>query len=496
MLINCTQASHQDQKIIGFCIDSSCLSQRPYCHFCLISHCHHLNKLTTQELLSEWMKERILTVQNVQKNVQECKIALDNLINVFFPYSKFSMESFSELGISQIDQLIKSICQIEDCEEKLFKQLQESIEQIKQIVNEILKKIKSRTNINENNKQISNNSVDQQNLEQPNNQFKQKPNLNPFTFDLIKENSIKQHQWCGAITFNKDSSIVAAGCVKDIKVFLNLRGKLNQIQLLSEHAKDVCTLKFMKNTNNFVSGSDDNLIIIWQAIENNQWKIYQKLNGHQNRIYCILLNKADDQIISSSQDKTIKFWMGQSQWSCQQTITDHSHYIYSLSLNEQSNKLISCSQDQQILIMEQQNLDKLWFVIQKIKLSQLGYRLCFINDDQFTFQPFSKDQMHVYEMDRDNQQFRKTKEVAVKCGQNIDYYLFPQQYLQSKCLLVNKNSKNVNLIRKNENGDFIIQQSIEFGTYQIFGQLSDDGEYLITWDNESKEIQIRKCREL
>ncbi|CAD8129571.1 unnamed protein product [Paramecium sonneborni] len=104
--------------------------------------------------------------------------------------------------------------------------------------------------------------------------------------------------------------------------------------------------------------------------------------------------------------------------------------------------------------------------------------------------------MHVYEMDSNTKEYRKTKEIAVKFGSNGDWYLFPQQYLKSKCLLVNKNGNNVNLIRRKENGDLIIQQSIDFGTSGIYGQLSDDGEYWITWDWKSKEIQIRKCREL
>ncbi|CAD8209465.1 unnamed protein product [Paramecium pentaurelia] len=39
------------------------------------------------------------------------------------------------------------------------------------------------------------------------------------------------------------------------------------------------------------------------------------------------------------------------------------------------------------------------------------------------------------------------------------------------------------------------EQSIEFGTQFIYGYMTDDGQYLITWDYKSKEIQIRKYEE-
>ncbi|CAD8214276.1 unnamed protein product [Paramecium pentaurelia] len=491
MQIRCTQADHRNQQILGICIDSVCPNQRPYCNFCLPRHNQHLEKLTSFELLSEWIKERILQVQIIQNSVYECKIALDRLINLFIPYNNLAVSQFPELGVSQIDQLIKGLC-LQDCEKQLFKQMKESIEQIKSTVNEILKKIKNQTNVKQDDNVQNPNLI----FQQPKHQPELKPNLNPFTFEIMNQNSIKQNERCYAIAFNNDCSMVIAGCHKNIKVFQNIQGKLDQIQILSEHKDYVNTLNFMKNTNNFVSGSDDKSIIIWQEIGNSQWKCQQILNGHSHFIYCLQLNNTDDLIISGSNDKTIKFWMKQDKWMCQQTITDHTSYVYSLSLNDQQNKLISCSWDSQILVIEQQKLDNKWNVTQKIIVDKWGLRLCFISDNQFIFQPRCQEYIDIYEMDINTKQYSKTKQIAVKCGLRDENIFFPQQYLKSKCILVNKNGSNVNLMRKKENDDFIIQQSIEFSTYLIFGQLSHDGEYLITWDNTSKEIQIRKFRQL
>ncbi|CAD8130246.1 unnamed protein product [Paramecium sonneborni] len=79
----------------------------------------------------------------------------------------------------------------------------------------------------------------------------------------MKQNSIKQYDQFLSIAFNKDYSIVIAGQDKDIRGFKHIQGKLNQIQLLSEHTGNVFTLNLMKNPNNYVSGSDDNSSIIW-----------------------------------------------------------------------------------------------------------------------------------------------------------------------------------------------------------------------------------------
>ncbi|CAD8187709.1 unnamed protein product [Paramecium pentaurelia] len=63
--------------------------------------------------------------------------------------------------------------------------------------------------------------------------------------------------------------------------------------------------------------------------------------------------------------------------------------------------------------------------------------------------------MHVYEMNSTNKQHSKTKEIAVRCDYWGCHNYFFQQYIKSKCLLVNKNGYNVNQIRKNQNSDFI-----------------------------------------
>ncbi|CAD8172188.1 unnamed protein product [Paramecium pentaurelia] len=494
MLIRCTQADHLNQQIIGVCIDSQCQYQRPYCNSCLANHGQHLKKLTPLEILDEWIRKRVIIVQNVQQKAQECKLTLDSLLNKFINLCNINLAQLPQLGLSQIDNIVKCLSLIELWEKTLLNQFLQAIELIKQIVKEILENQKKQINLRstDNLQILEPSEIKEQIFEQK----KPLKILKQFNFELMNQNSIKQENYCFAIAINKDNSIVVAGCGKQIKVFDLKQGKLNQSQLLCDHQFDVSTLNFMKKSNHFVSGSVDKSIIIWQMNQNNLWICQQKLVGHTRSISTLLLNNNENIIISGSNDSSIKFWNKQNGWQCQQTIQDHTSQVYSLNLNEKQDKLISCSYDSQIIIYEYTYIDQIWTMIQKIKAEQYGFRLSFINDNQFAFQPSHQEQMHLYEINSKNQKFEKTKQIIVKSGSCGCTNLFPQQYLKSKCLLVNKNGQNINLIRKKENGDFITELTIEFDQFQIYGQLSDDGEYLITWDEKSKEIQIRKCKEL
>ncbi|CAD8082830.1 unnamed protein product [Paramecium primaurelia] len=109
----------------------------------------------------------------------------------------------------------------------------------------------------------------------------------------------------------------------------------------------------------------------------------------------------------------------------------------------------------------------------------------------FTFSPKGKEQMSVYEM---NNEFTKTKDITIKCGSD-SICLFPSQCINAKCMLMSKNGEYVNIIRKKQNGDLLIQQSMHFGTKLISGTMSDNGQYLVTWDNKQKQIQIRGYQE-
>ncbi|CAD8117586.1 unnamed protein product [Paramecium primaurelia] len=430
---------------------------------------------------------------NIEQIVEDQQIKMNECLEI--------VQQQLDIGFNKIDELLDQIplfnssINIKSTINLEIPIIQISLDSLKTLPNQIIQEIKPIINqtINKQIKQKQQHLSQQLYQLENQQQSNQIINNNPFQYKLISNNSIKQEdQWCNAIAFNKDNSIVLAACENDITVFEFKQEQLKQTQLLKEHKNRISTLNFMKKSNQFISGSWDYQIIIWQMNQNNQWISQQILNEHKDQINCLLLNNNEDIIISGSDDKTIKFWIKQDKWICSQTITDHTNDVNGLSMNEQQNKVISCGYDCQILIIEQSQQNKNWNVIQKIKVQDYGYRICFINENLFTFQPYCKEQMHIYEMNNINKQYSKTKEIDVKCGYNQCYYYFPQQYIKQKCLLVNKNGFNVNLIRMNQNGDLILQQSIDYGDEYIYGQMSEDGQYFISWDCKSYEIQIRK----
>ncbi|CAD8156397.1 unnamed protein product [Paramecium pentaurelia] len=403
----------------------------------LNNECNWINVITSQ-------KQQQQELPNVNSNILH----------------KFQDDNFQKQICEEVTSLIKINIQ---------HQVQKKEEQYQELIKQNQTQLEHQ--IKQNDSQINS-----QTIEQSSALVATQSNLKPFTYQLIKQNSIKLDQWCYAIAVNKDCSILIAGCNSQIKVFEFIQGILRQVQILSEHGSSI---------RYFISGSQDSSMIIWARNQNNSWICQQILNGHTYSIYCLLLNNNEDYIVSGSQDSKIKFWQKQNGQLCSQTITHHTNPVLGLSFHEQQNILISCGQDNQ--------LNKQWIVIQKITVEQLGYRLCFIDNNTFTFYPNSRQYINVFEMNNTNKQYTKIKDIPVKSG--IDNFFFASQYLKSKCRLVNKNGSNVSLIRKKQNGEFMIEESIEFGTYYIFGQMTDDGQYLITWDIQSKEIQIRKYQE-
>ncbi|CAD8130144.1 unnamed protein product [Paramecium sonneborni] len=310
-----------------------------------------------------------------------------------------------------------------------------------------------------------------------------------FSQEIIEESQISQSDICLVIAIDNECSTLLAGCYLQIKVFEFNQGIIKQIQTLNEHKNWVHTLTFMKKSKQFIS---------WKF---RQFYNYMEIKLKQFMGFIIeikwtqFLDLLFNLIISGSSDTTIKFWINKNEWLCQQTITDHSGYIYDLNLNQQQNRIVSCGHDKVILIIEQSEKNTEWNVIQKITVEKYGYRVCFIGNNMFIFSPYATEQISVFEMNNINKQFTKIRDITVKCGPD-DQCLFPQQYVYSECILLSKNGEYVNLIRKQQNGEFLTEQSIHFGTTNLFGRMSEDGKYLITWDRKSNKIQIRKSKEL
>ncbi|CAD8189297.1 unnamed protein product [Paramecium octaurelia] len=313
-------------------------------------------------------------------------------------------------------------------------------------------------------------------------------------YELLSKISITQPELCQAIAISQDNQLVVAACNTAIKVFDFSKEVLKPIVVLNEHSGYVDTLIFMHQSNSFISSSSDNSIIIWSRTSDQKYISQQKLFGHTYYIRCLILNIEDNLIISSGCDNTIRIWKMDKDWKCQQIIADHSNWVFALSLEESSNTLISCGHDKFILIFRYSKEHNLWIQIQRIQTETGGFRLSFTSENCFSFQPLQKGLLSFFIINDKTQLYQKKYDLQINgCEEDVCY--FPLQYLHKQQILIAKNGCSINILKKDETQQFKLDHSIKFQHNSLFGSMSSNGYYLITWDNQQKQLQVRKAIE-
>ncbi|CAD8124490.1 unnamed protein product [Paramecium sonneborni] len=302
--------------------------------------------------------------------------------------------------------------------------------------------------------------------------------------------SKKQAEWCNAIAFNKEGNIMIAGSIFTIKIFDFLKGRIVQTYQAQQHTGDINCLLFSKKINQFISGSDDNTIIIWTQIDQNKWKS-QILEGHQGWVLCLTQTENEQIIISGSRDHTIRIWVKvQDEYKCEQVLDDHFDSVYGLSLNKSEQYMVSCSQDKSIIVWEIKDKFKMEKK-QIIEQDTYGYRILFINDNQFLWQPYNKN-VHIYQYNSEIRCFQDCNHNIQQVLADDDYQYFPSQFIQSKGVFANIHNKHLYIIKQINEEEFDVIQRIDFNDYRKFGAFTEDGEYLVTWNYTKSEFQIRK----
>ncbi|CAD8151275.1 unnamed protein product [Paramecium octaurelia] len=208
---------------------------------------------------------------------------------------------------------------------------------------------------------------------------------------------------------------------------------------------------------------------------------------------CLTIDYSENLIFSGNCDRSIKIWDKQQNYECIQTINEIPGDIQSLSLNSGQNMLISCfEQSNQINVYEK--FHNKWNFYKMISVQLWGHRLCFIDKQRFAFQPYASNFMEIYELNRNTKVFTQIHQVEVQSSYKCDA-LFPQQFNKQKSILITKNGQHVNLYRIMPDKTILSQEPIKFCNEFVYGALDKKGEYLITWDDFSQQIQLRKYKE-
>lgn len=104
------------------------------------------------------------------------------------------------------------------------------------------------------------------------------------------------------------------------------------------------------NNDLFASGSNDHTIRIWSLIDN---KLKHTLRAHTNSVHC-LKKSIDGDLISCSEDNTIKIWCFSNNFKCLRTLSGHKKSIYYMDVMPDGN-LITGSLDTYIKIWDIKN---------------------------------------------------------------------------------------------------------------------------------------------
>ncbi|CAD8051105.1 unnamed protein product [Paramecium primaurelia] len=471
--------------------------------------CQLSNPIYIEAAYEQWIQKK----QNEIQQVQNDYLSYINPLKQFYEQMKQIKKSFyssCEHIMNQIDQLINGlnfdkISRIQDLQ--LFDEniTLSTLQEMAQLMSEkapILKKSKTDINllvklrllndfikqeINQQNNLVIKILKQQQQAKEVIENLKEQylQNIKKYEFKEIKNiYNIKQYEICRVVTFNKDDSIMLAGCNFNIKVWNFNNGKITENQTLTGHIDDVISLAFSLNQDLFVSGGShkDKRILIWRKY-NDLWKNIQILDFHKGYVPQILLNKNDSEIISCSQDKTIivsNYQTSQNKWKLNQQLTNHQGSIYGISLNQTENYLVSCSLDESIIVWKKQN--SIWKLFQQINNNSYSFRITFIDDDSFLFQLNNEGFIRLYQQQQEEKFTENIEQRIYVQDQEDPWLLFPASYNIEKKLVIQKQNQFVNLIIK-KNGTFKKVHTINCQSHQNNGGLSKSGRFLVIWDS-------------
>ncbi|CAD8203422.1 unnamed protein product [Paramecium octaurelia] len=315
---------------------------------------------------------------------------------------------------------------------------------------------------------------------------------NEIKLKLIDQ-SIKQNEQCNVIVFDSSGLIMVSTEKYDIKVWSFSNGSIKLLKILQGHTNWIQCIVYSNKRNSLISCSGDKTIRCWQQLNQDDWISSQPYQQHRDYVWCIILNSNEDLLFSGSKDKSIKVWkvdFNQNSLKFLYSLDEHNNFVVSLSLNQSENQLVSCARDQnQIIIWERRENDQFefkYFVKQSIQ--EQGYKVKFIKDNQFIWITGGEkiDKFYIFELKlgvfQENQD--KTIQLIIN-NQYYDQYRFPIIYNKERNLILVRHKTYIYIIREINDGNYKIYDQLNCDTTLIFGTISNNGQYLVYWDDKN-----------
>ncbi|CAK93760.1 unnamed protein product (macronuclear) [Paramecium tetraurelia] len=307
------------------------------------------------------------------------------------------------------------------------------------------------------------------------------------------DNSNQSSGYCFAIVFDKTGSIMVSCESPKIQIWNIEKGKLKLINTYSQHQETVRCLVYSKLRNSFISGSIDHTLICWQQINKHEWKYSQPYQNHLEGVNCLMLNKEEDQVISGSCDKYINVWkvdFMKNQLTFLYTLNNHENSVESLSFNSNETQLVSCGFDE--FIVWEQGLSGKWEFQYKQSVANKGYKIHLINDQLLIWVTMDADidDILVFELQRGVFQQNANKTIKLtKNNKSEDDMNFSIVHNLEKNILLIRHKYHIYFFRQLIDGTLKVYKQLNCQVKQVFGSMTNNGEYLVFWDRKKEKYQ-------
>ena len=121
-----------------------------------------------------------------------------------------------------------------------------------------------------------------------------------------------------------------------------------EVHTLHGHTSLVTSVAYSPDGSNIVSGSQDNTIRIWNATTGQS--VASPFQGHTKPITSVAYSPDGTNIVSGSQDKTIRVWNSRTGQSVADPFWGHADYVISVAYSPDGTNIVSGSEDKTIRV--------------------------------------------------------------------------------------------------------------------------------------------------
>ncbi|KAJ8068547.1 hypothetical protein OCU04_004097 [Sclerotinia nivalis] len=194
-------------------------------------------------------------------------------------------------------------------------------------------------------------------------QASESPNLYAFVYDakrfvlynrLVIEQTPLQ-SYCSALVFAPEKSIVRKTFEQCIPPWIQQKPIVEpywnaMLQTLEGHTSSVGSVAFSPDSKQIVSGSNDSTVRVWNIARGEQ--ILPTLEGHTNGVSSVAFSPDSKQIVSGSYDSTVRVWDIARGEQILPTLEGHTSEVYSVAFSSDSKQIVSGSYDNTVRVWD------------------------------------------------------------------------------------------------------------------------------------------------